>query len=238
MTAARTLRTERKQGPTRRQDALNRVFIPRGPAVFGRLLAILGGVGPVGRGLEPVQGGLLSFFAGVVTTCGSSIAGLDQVGAVTGAEVTVAATPVPIDPSVAPVQRGILDRNPASLQVAQFRRQVPCPGLGVTMIRCDIPRDRPVQDLIDRRVPLAAAPVPLVGNAIPMISGAVPGICCGVPLVGHSIPLVRGTLPLAQPVVPLRHVRLRTLAQSAWPTYAALLLTRTTFPGRDSPLPG
>ena len=179
-------------------QALSGVPVSGGPAIFGCLLAILGGVGAVGRGLEPVQGRLLPLFAGVVTTRGSPITGLDQVGPVTGAEVTVAATPVPIDPSAASVERGILDRNLPSRQVTQFRRQVPCPGLGVTMIRCDIPHDRPVQDLIDRRVPLATAPVPLVGDAIAMISGAVPWIGCGVPLVGHPIPLVRGALPLVR----------------------------------------
>ena len=82
-----------------------------------------GGVGAVGRGLEPVQGGLSPLFAGVVTTCGSSIAGPDQVGALTGAEVTVAATPVPIDPSAAPIEGGILDRNLPSPLTRTFHQR-------------------------------------------------------------------------------------------------------------------
>src|SRR5689334_22894736 len=106
------------------QEPLCRVPVPGGPAVLGGslailggLLAILGGLGAVGFGLEPVQGRLLPLCAGGVTTRRSSIAGLDQVGAVTGAEVTVAGTPVPVYLGPAPVERGVRDGDASGRQV-------------------------------------------------------------------------------------------------------------------------
>ena len=82
--------------------------VPRGSAVFGGLLAVLGGLGTVGLGLEPVQSCLLPLFARGVGTRRSSITSLDQVGAIAGAQITIASTPVPIDASPTTVGRGIL----------------------------------------------------------------------------------------------------------------------------------
>lgn len=215
--------------------------VPRGSTVVGGLLAILGGPGAVGLGLEPVQRCLFTLFpGGVATRCGS-VSRLDEVGAVTGARIAVTTAPLPIDRSPAAVVGGIIDGDHPRRQVTQFRRQVPCPCRGVTMVCGHIPRHRPVHDLVDLSVPLRTALVPLggngvavVGRAVPAISsvvavvgGVIPAIGSGVALVGctvpalgsglalvrHPISLVCGALSLGQPVLALRHVHLRTLTR-------------------------
>jgi len=50
---------------------------------------ILAGVGPVGLGLDPVQGRILSLIDSVFLTRGHPLPGLKQVGPVTGTEVPV-----------------------------------------------------------------------------------------------------------------------------------------------------
>jgi hypothetical protein len=79
--------------------------------VTGCLLPVLRGLAAVGLGLEPIQGCLFTLLRRGVTTSGGSIAGLDQIRAVTGARVTVLATPNPIDPSPPTVERGVLDQD-------------------------------------------------------------------------------------------------------------------------------
>jgi hypothetical protein len=190
------------------------VPVPRGSVVFGGLLAVLGGLRTVGLGLEPVQGCLLPLFACGVATRRSSITSLDQVGAIAGAQITITSTPVPIDASLTTVGLGILDADHPDGPIAQFRRLVPCPSRGVTMISCHIPRYRPVQDRVDLGVPLDTALVPLVGDGVAMIGGAVPAIRSGVPLIGRSIPLVRRAFPRGHRILPLCHVRLRTPTRS------------------------
>jgi hypothetical protein len=216
-----------------RPPAASSRAVPRGSAIFAGLLAVLGGLGTVRLGLEPVQGRLLPLFARGVATRRSSITSLDQIGAIAGAQITVTSTPIPIDASLTTVGRGILDGNHPGGPIAQFRRLVPYPSRGVTMISCHIPRHRSVQDRVDRGVALDTALVPLVGDGVPMIGGAVPAIRSGVPLIGRSIPLVRRAFPLGHRILPLCHVRLRTPTRSPWPRTLRRSLTRTHMSARE-----
>ena len=210
----------------------------RGSAVFRGLLTVLGGLGPVGLGLEAVQGCLFPLFARGVAARRSSIAGVDQVGAVAGAQVTITSTPVPIDASPAAVGRSFLDGDRPGDDITQVRRPVPCPGRGVTVISSHIPRHRPGKDLVDLYVPLPIAPVPPVGDGVPMIGGAVTAIRGSVPLVTQPITLVRGVLPLGHPIVALRHVRLRTLTRSPQSALASPPLARPYVPRMGDIAPG
>jgi hypothetical protein len=193
-----------------RVGVLVRVAVLEGVAVLGGLLPVLGGLAAVGLGLEAIQSGILAMSCCCVTTGRGSVAQVNQISAVTGAEVTVAATPVSIDVSRAAVLGGVLDRGHPGRPVTQLRRTVARPGRAVTMIRCDIPGHRPIQDVVDVRVSLRTAPIAFIGNPITPIGRTVPAIGRCIPLVGYpvpfgrrQIPFVRGAFLLGQPMLPL-----------------------------------
>jgi len=189
---------------------LLRVAVLGGVPVFGGLVSVLGGLAAVGLGLEPIQSGLFALSCGGVTASRSPVAQFDEIGAVTAAEVPVAATPVSIDVGPAAVEGGVLDRGNSGRAVTQLRRHVAGPGRAVTMVRCDIPGDCPIQDVVDLGVPLRTAAISFIGDRVTLIGRTVPAIGGGIPLIRHlvafgrhQIPFVRGAFSLAQPMLPL-----------------------------------
>jgi|tagenome__1003787_1003787.scaffolds.fasta_scaffold20493561_1 hypothetical protein len=174
-----------------------RVDVPPGLTVAGDLVPVLGGLGPVRLRFESIQGCFVSLLCCGVTTSSSAIAGIDEICAVTGTSVSVAATPDPVDPGPATVRRGVRDRSHPRHPFTQLRRAVACPGGGVAMIRRHIPPDRLIQEPVDLGVPVGTVPISFIGDDIALISSAVPGIGRGIPLVRHLIAFACGSLWLS-----------------------------------------
>jgi hypothetical protein len=181
------------------------VAFPGGDAVAGGLLAVLGGLNPVGRRLQAVQRGLRALLPGGVATGSCSMTRFDQGSTVGGAQVTIATAPGAVDPREAPVQSRVLDRDDARRLVPLLGRPVTSPRRGVAVICRHVTRNRPRKDLIDLGVALDTAAVPFVRHHIPDVGCTVAPVSHRITLVrdpvtfvSHTVTLVSGTLPLTQ----------------------------------------
>lgn len=115
------------------------------------------------------------------------------------------AAPDTVDARTTAVAVRILQRNHACLVVARLGCSVTLTGIGVALVRGDVPQHGPVEDLVDLGVPLGAGAVPLLGGDVPPISRSITAISHGVALVRVPVPLVGCPLALAQPSLLLTH---------------------------------